>query len=70
MALSAHPLHTLLLEERDARRLVADGSHPPGSGSECDGLAAKHRHTHLSSWAVDELALKAEQSCSTREAAT
>jgi hypothetical protein len=55
-------------DERDACRLVADGSHALGCGSECDGLAAKHRHTHLS--AVDELALKAEQSCSTREAAT
>lgn len=40
---------------------------PLGCGSECDGLAAKHRHTHLSSWAVDELALKAEQSCTQHE---
>jgi hypothetical protein len=44
-------------------------THALGSGSECDGLTAKHRHTHALELPVGELALKADQSCTTREAA-
>ena len=43
-----HTYLTLMLDKRNACRLVADGSHALGSGSEGDGLAVKHRHTHTS----------------------